>query len=219
MIPESLSPVANHLWQSTLFACAAWLLTLALRKNSARVRHWVWVTATLKFLVPFSLLIALGSHVPWGTAQAPAGAGVSLALDQVSQPFAPPASLSSEVVKPAARASVVPAIVWTLWVCGFLGVAVSWLIRWRRINAAVRAGSPVRLDTMNLGVPIGAISSPAFIEPGIFGVFRPILLLPEGITERLTPEQWKAVVAHELCHVRRRDNLTGLIQMFVETVF
>ena len=47
MIPESLSPIANHLWQSTLFAGAAWLLSLALRKNSARVRHWVWVAAAL----------------------------------------------------------------------------------------------------------------------------------------------------------------------------
>ena len=39
MIPESLSPVANHLWQSTLFAGAAGLVTLALRKNPARVLH------------------------------------------------------------------------------------------------------------------------------------------------------------------------------------
>jgi hypothetical protein len=32
-------------------------------------------------------------------------------------------------------------------------------------------------------------------------------LLPVGITDRLTPPQLKAIVAHELCHVRRRDNL------------
>jgi bla regulator protein blaR1 len=218
MIPESLFPIADHLWQSTLFACATWLLTLALRKNSARVRHWIWVTATLKFLVPFSLLIALGSRVPWGTALAPASSSVSssvsIALHQVSQPFAPAADSSPVVMTAAARASVIPAIVWTLWACGFLGVAVSWLIRWRRVSSAVRAGSLVQL-----GLPIRAISSPAFIEPGIFGIFRPILLLPEGITGRLTPEQWKAIVAHELCHVRRRDNLIGVIQMFVETVF
>src|SRR5580658_985903 len=116
MIPESLSPIANHLWQSTLFACAAWLLTLALRKNPARVRHWVWVAASLKFLVPFSFLIALGSHVPWRTAQASPQASVSIALDQVSQPFASSASSSPVVATAVARASMVPAIVWTLWV-------------------------------------------------------------------------------------------------------
>jgi bla regulator protein blaR1 len=214
MIPASLSPIANHLWQSTVFAGAAWLLTLALRKNSARVRHWVWVTASLKFLAPFSLLIMLGSHLPWRTAKGPAGASVSIALDQVSQPFAAPAASLAEAVTAATRTSVLPSIVCTLWTCGFLGVGVSWLIRWRRIDAAIRTGLPV-----NLGIPIGAICSPAFIEPGIFGVFRPVLLLPEGIFEHLTPEQWKAVIAHELCHVRRRDNLVGAIQMLVETVF
>src|SRR5580658_10177564 len=122
MIPESLSPIANHLWQSTLFAGPAWLLTLALRKNSARVRHWVWVAASLKFLIPFSVLIALGSHLPWKAAQASPQANVAIALDQVSQPFALPASSSPVVVTAAARASLVPAIVWTLWVCGFLSV-------------------------------------------------------------------------------------------------
>ena len=49
MMPESLSPIANHLWQSTLFAGLAGLLTLALRKNSARLRHWVWAAAQWSF--------------------------------------------------------------------------------------------------------------------------------------------------------------------------
>ena len=49
--------------------------------------------------------------------------------------------------------------------------------------------------------------------------FRPVLLLPERIFERLTPTQFQAVIAHELCHVRYRDNLVAAIHMFVETVF
>ena len=51
-----MNPVANHIWQSTLFATVAGLLTLALRKNHARVRHGVWLVASCKFLLPFSLL-------------------------------------------------------------------------------------------------------------------------------------------------------------------
>jgi len=60
---------------------------------------------------------------------------------------------------------------------------------------------------------------PARLEPGVFGVLRPLLLLPEGITQRLTPAQLEAVIAHELCHVRRRDNLTAAIHMVVEALF
>jgi hypothetical protein len=39
--------VGNHLWQSTLFALAAGLLTLVLRKNQARARYWLWLAAKL----------------------------------------------------------------------------------------------------------------------------------------------------------------------------
>ena len=54
------SAVGNHLWQSTLFAAAAWLIAIALRGNSAQARYRVWLAASLKFLVPFALLVASG---------------------------------------------------------------------------------------------------------------------------------------------------------------
>jgi multidrug efflux pump subunit AcrA (membrane-fusion protein) len=57
------------------------------------------------------------------------------------------------------------------------------------------------------------------LEPGVVGLFHPILLLPAGIAERLTPGQFEAVLAHELCHVRRRDNLTSAAHMLVEALF
>jgi hypothetical protein len=67
-----LSPLANHLWQSTLCVGVAWLLTLALRKNRAAVRFWIWFAASAKFLLPFSLSFGAGrlnsraSHVSAG---------------------------------------------------------------------------------------------------------------------------------------------------------
>ena len=63
------------------------------------------------------------------------------------------------------------------------------------------------------------MSSAVRLEPGIFGIRKPVLLLPEGITRHLTPAQLDAVLKHELCHVRRRDNLTAAIHMAVETIF
>src|SRR5215831_14781432 len=68
MIPAQLSPFANHLWQSTVFACVAALLTFALRKNRAQVRYWLWLAASIKFLIPFSLLVNAGSRIDWRTA-------------------------------------------------------------------------------------------------------------------------------------------------------
>ena len=80
-----LSPLANHLWQSTVFAGVAGLLTLALRKNRARVRHSVWLAASCKFLVPLSMLIQLGAHIQWRTAGEISRSEVSIVLAEVSQ--------------------------------------------------------------------------------------------------------------------------------------
>lgn len=55
--------------------------------------------------------------------------------------------------------------------------------------------------------------------PGLVGIFRPVLLLPAVIMTRLSPKQVSFLVAHELCHWRRRDNLTGAVHMLVQTLF
>jgi len=46
-----------------------------------------------------------------------------------------------------------------------------------------------------------------------------VLLWPRAIGERLTNEQVEAVLAHELCHLERRDNLAALLHLLVQTVF
>jgi bla regulator protein BlaR1 len=106
------------------------------------------------------------------------------------------------------------AVLFGVWLCGFLANGLAWWRRWRRVRAALRAASPLPLK-----LPIPVMSSPARLEPGVFGAFRPVLLLPEGITERLTPAQLQPILAHELCHVRRRDNLTAAVHMIVEALF
>jgi uncharacterized protein (TIGR03435 family) len=57
------------------------------------------------------------------------------------------------------------------------------------------------------------------MEPGIFGIARPVLIWPEGISEHLEDAHLEPIVAHELWHVRRRDNLAAAIHMVVEAVF
>src|SRR5215831_1399420 len=55
--------IINHLWQSTAFGALIALATLALRRNSPRIRFWLWFAASMKFLLPFSLLVATGAKV------------------------------------------------------------------------------------------------------------------------------------------------------------
>lgn len=204
----------NHLWQSTLFAAIAGLLTLALRNNRAPVRYWLWFAASIKFLIPFSLLVTVGNQFEWRPAHPVATLPVATlplasAIDDISQPFTGPAPVILANVPSSG-----PTILLFLWIGGVAVVAFGWLRQWFRVRTALRSATHLPLD-----LPIKAMSSPARLEPGVFGVIRPILLVPEGITDRLTPEQWNAIVAHELCHVRRRDNLTAAIHMAVEAIF
>ena len=213
MTLADLAPLANHIWQSTLGGAAAWLLTLALRKNRAAVRYSIWLAASTKFLIPFALLAGLGSQLGWRTAAEIAQPQFSFVMDEISQPFA----LSHPAVRSTGGESasdVFPEILVGLWLCGFAIAFFNSLRSWKRVRAIERTAT-----RLNLKLPIAAMSSPARLEPGVFGIFRPVLLLPEGITERLTPAQLEAVIEHELCHLRRRDNLTATIHMVVEAVF
>jgi uncharacterized protein (TIGR03435 family) len=215
MIPSGFPPIANHLWQSTLFAGIAGLLTLLLRNNRAHARYCLWLAASAKFLAPFSLLMLVGGLVGRHSVIVPAPTRVPVIVEQVNEPFVAEVPLGA-VVTPRTQESgawVVPILV-ALWGAGCGSLLFSWWVRWRRIQVAVRAGSPAPLG---IGIPV--LSSASIIEPGVFGVFRPVLLLPDGIGDRLTPSELQAVLAHELCHVRRRDNLATLMHMVVEAVF
>jgi bla regulator protein blaR1 len=213
MIPSYLSPLANHLWQSTLFAAAVGFLTLAFRKNRAPVRYWLWLAASVKFLVPFSLLASLGSQIEWRRTPLGTPAAFALAVDEVSRPFAPPVQAQATRGPRAAQDRSGTILVY-LWLCGFAVVTLPWARKWLRLRTLLRSASP-----LDLKLPIKAMSSPSRIEPGVIGIFRPVLLIPEGIVDRLSPEQWNAILAHEMCHVARRDNLTAAIQMAVEALF
>jgi bla regulator protein BlaR1 len=209
--------LVNHLWQSTVVAAAAWLLTLALRKNQARVRYWVWMAASVKFLVPFSLLIAAGARVGRVFA-APMATRPSLAAlaQQIEQPFPPEEHFAGagHVAAVAHHGNWIPLLLATAWLCGVLLVMGRMLQGWLRIRVALYNSA-----AMKLALDFPVFSTDAVVEPGIFGVFRPVLLLPRGVVSRLSRAQLDAIIAHEMCHVRRRDNMTFALHMMVEVLF
>jgi len=206
-----INDLMTHLWQSTLFAVAAALLTLAFRKNRAKVRFSLWLSASLKFFIPFSFLVNLGSRIHWAPVTEHATPAVVFAVEYVAQPFSGTVSAGPAV---AQSTDWIPIAVAALWICGLLAIAAIRLKLWTRVRAAVRASTPLEIPA-----PVGIRSAPGLLEPGVVGVLNPVLLLPEGIVDRLTPSELEAVLAHELCHVRRRDNLFATAHMIVEAVF
>src|SRR5215467_11175102 len=226
--------LGNHLWQSTVVALIAGLLALALRKHHARARYWLWLAASVKFLVPFSLLFALGRRLTWTRHSAESvSPGFYFAIDQIGQPFSPPAvpvsSASNPSIVSPSLAHLVPFLA-VLWLGGFLAVVLIWTVRWYRISAVMKSSTPLRhgreVEALRrveriggLGHPIPLLLSRASLEPGIFGIARPTLIWPDGISKRLDQAHLEAILAHEVRHVRRRDNLSAALHMLVEAVF
>ncbi len=65
-------------------------------------------------------------------------------------------------------------------------------------------------------VSIGLSRSVA--NPLVTGWFRPLILLPAKIVDDLSPLQIKAVLAHELAHIRRGDFAINVVQCIIETL-
>jgi len=59
--------LADHLWQSTAFSTLACLLARLARPNSAAIRLWLWRAVAIKFLVPFTVLFAIGGWLGFHT--------------------------------------------------------------------------------------------------------------------------------------------------------
>ena len=222
-----MTPLLNHLWQSTVFAALIALVALLFRRNAAGVRYWLWWSASLKFLIPFSLLMSLGNQFEWAP---PAGPMARLLpgpaiVERVSQ--AAPVVLESVAVasrpflqsappdRPLSERTVwVPVAAVVIWACGFAAIAWMRLRGWLRIRSALDLSTP-----LDIGAPVPVRSSPGLLEPGIVGWFRPTLLVPVGIEKRLSHTQLTVVIAHELSHLHRRDNFTAGLHMVVEALF
>ncbi|HTM04613.1 MAG TPA: M56 family metallopeptidase [Vicinamibacterales bacterium] len=235
---------ADHVWQSTVFAAAVWLLTLLFRRHRAAIRHGLWMAASIKFIVPFATLIALGQSIGWTRAPLPAPQ-VRLAVDVAAQPFSPlpsavslatsasSATVDNPWLEPAVERGLLVAA-GCIWILGAFVLLLRWTLRWVNLRQLIASGSPIRhgreveilgrltdrRDAMggSEDPPVQIVAVDSTIEPGVVGVFRPVLVWPATISARLNDEQIAAIFTHELAHVRRRDNVWAAVHMAVEAI-
>jgi bla regulator protein BlaR1 len=221
--------VTAHLVESTLCACVAALLALVLRRGPATTRYAIWLAAALKFLVPFSLLGLAGTYgsslvAPPDTTHGSVvvrwlGAAASWNVANFTSSTLPVVPMSRDVIL---------ALV-LLWAIGTLTVVTFRWRQWRAIRDLAQASVPlVEGREVNLlagiarhgrhPVAIAIAECEADIEPGIFGIRKPVLIWPAGLSARLSDDELEAVLAHEACHVDRADNLGALLTVVVEAV-
>jgi bla regulator protein blaR1 len=224
--------IGDHLWQSTIVAIVAALLTWIVRRNRAQVRYWIWFAALMKFLVPFAAFAFVGERLSsWALPESPLPPSLPFAIQVASQPFSsgPVRTIAGGATSAGASGALSGALL-AIWLFGLAVILVTWWVRWRRVAAMVRKATPVAsgrlLDAlrrverrMNSQQPVSLVVSNGLLEPGVFGILSPVFFWPNGLSDRLDDEQIESIIAHELAHVARRDNLTALLYLLVQAVF
>jgi bla regulator protein BlaR1 len=222
--------IADHVWQSSWFALAIAALTVAFRKSQARIRFGLWLAASIKFLVPFSLLIGMGGMLGRPHFAVTAPPVIYSVIERAGQPFNGVGAAARPFAHATFPMSQLLAALAAVWLCGFVAVCAMWWARWRRVAKLVQVAQPLvegrevnllrQLERASgLRSPLPLLVSPASMEPGILGIVRPVLIWPQGISEHLPDPHLRSILAHELWHVLRRDNLVAAMHMLVEAAF
>jgi bla regulator protein blaR1 len=224
--------ILAHLWQSTLCVAVAAVLVRALGRASARTRYGIWLAASLKFLVPFSVFVAAGDLIGRGIS-ALAATGTSSTVRWIDRSLAYwslDTARSPAPGWPLAPDQPILALALLLWLGGTVTL-LAWRTRQLLSVSRLARRAPRMHDgreaAMLRSILAGAPRAPRLelrhgddrMEPGVIGILRPTLLWPPGLSERLTDDELRAVLAHEVSHAIRRDNAGALLQALVEALF
>ncbi|HEU4562342.1 MAG TPA: M56 family metallopeptidase [Longimicrobium sp.] len=227
-----LSLLVRASLEGAVLASGVWLVCRALPRMSPGVRALLWWCVAAKFVVALVWHTPIGVPVlPRVAAEAPdAEAGVT-AAPPLSPPKAAGASRPASLPPPG---SGVPQIPWTALVVGAwgLGLGIS-LLRtvhsWRRTRAVVSrsrpAGEELRAMVRELssrmarGRTVDVRVSAEIESPLISGVGRPVILVPAGGFDALSPDQQRMALCHELAHLARGDLWLGCVPAAAERCF
>jgi len=73
--------------------------------------------------------------------------------------------------------------------------------------------------TLGISKTPSVFSSPNLRSPIAVGIWRPRVVLPDGLVEQLTPDQVRQVLIHEMAHLLRRDQVVAFLQGLVVAAF
>jgi beta-lactamase regulating signal transducer with metallopeptidase domain/Tfp pilus assembly protein PilF len=207
--------VTTHLIASTAAALLLICGAYALRHGTAAWRHTLLLVALLRFAVPTGWLAEAGRAI---APLAPADSSSLPLLRDLGKMLAPPAGPQ----RPARSAPLTLFI----WMAGTAAVVVLWARRWPRCVEAVRLPDEAEVEAlraarerMRYRNEVSLAITPRGCTPAAAGILRPRVLLPEDLSGDLSTEELEAVLAHELAHLQRADNLIAAVAHAVTAVF
>lgn len=115
------------------------------------------------------------------------------------------------------------------WALGALWFAVRLAIGLYSLGRLLRYSRPIRssryaqmctriVDQLGLRRTPRLLTSEWVTSPICLGLWRPAIILPEGLSARLSTSQLQDVLVHECGHILNRDHFWGLLERFVQIV-
>ncbi|MEE8077648.1 MAG: M56 family metallopeptidase, partial [Pseudomonadales bacterium] len=122
-----------------------------------------------------------------------------------------------------------PTIV-TCWLIGIALFSARPFVAWHAVRRLKTKGtSPVlaataellkqTADQLGLRRTVRILQSALVETPAVIGYLKPLILLPASVLSGLSTDQLRALLAHEIAHIRRHDYLINVLQTTVETLF
>lgn len=208
--------------KSVVVLLIASISVLALHRRSAAVRHLVWTAAFGALLVlPLFSVILPALRVPVPAAMQTAGArfesGTATAARTPAGAIVRP--LPAKLTPPVQRIPWSEALL-LLWALGALASLAKMSAAWLAVNRIRKQAKPLELpETAALAGPLGIDRPVPVLEtasgsmPMACGFVRPVVLLPADAA-LWTEHRRRAVLLHELAHVRRGDTVSHAVARF-----
>ena len=122
-----------------------------------------------------------------------------------------------------------PGLLFFLWLIGVLAFAALLLQRLRFVRGLITFSSPAdaRFTPLltecarQVGVrhQIELRASPTMSSPALCGILQPTILIPARVLETLPPEGFKAILIHELAHLKRGDVWVNTLQTVLQVLY
>jgi len=220
------------LWQSSLLIAIVFIVdTTWRRKLRASIRYTLWMVVLVKLILPPGLASPTNPrwwiHEP-GTPRPKIAVTAYTVTYSDALPSVVPAAVPT--TPPPSRKPALSPAAW--WMSASLAISIAlfaWLIlRWISVIQKVRtAKAPSELETASSHaavlstLPQGVrlkLTADA-MSPAVCGLFRPVILLPRSLADRLSPEQLRAVLLHETIHIRRGDIWINCAQALLQIIY
>jgi beta-lactamase regulating signal transducer with metallopeptidase domain len=219
-----------RLAEATIYGGIVILLILIIRAALGRwlAPRWVfllWLIALVRLILPVAPIAPFSI---FATAQAVPETIVPILVAPsrpavTSPPIAPAANATLPIAHPAVGNAPLltrPAVLALLWFLGAtaltLTIIASQLRLARMAAAATQICDQPLVDLLQrckarLGIraPLTIAECPRISSPLLLGSIRPILLLPPGLAARLSEDELRSIIMHELAHIRRADIAIG----------